>query len=210
MVFYIYGQKIPLKTRQFGIRRIEFDDWLLRRSESPILRHPVRTIRLEKEYYIIDNTYRCKYLVGAGGTHCPVYTSLFSNSNPRKQTNHIITIEEEFPYKYQDDRCFLWMMENGLPGYSWYFPKGDGYLNVGIGAKYESLKRRNESIHIHWDLLIKKLDKLKLVNSYQYKPRGYSYYIRHRAINLRYGNSFIVGDRPDWPPGIWVKELALQ
>jgi flavin-dependent dehydrogenase len=37
-------------------------------------------------------------------------------------------------YPFSDERCHLWFFEDGLPGYAWYVPKADGYLNVGIGG----------------------------------------------------------------------------
>ena len=194
MILSVFGISIPLRTRQFGIRRTEFDHWLLKRSKASFLRHVVRNIRFENEAYIIDDTFRCKYLVGAGGTHCPVYETFFSAANPRDPAGRIITIEEEFPYDYTNEQCYLWFMEKGLPGYSWYFPKGNGIVNVGIGAKYEALKARNENIHLHWNRLTVKLRHLKLIQAYDFKPRGYSYYIRQNIRQPRIGNALIVGD----------------
>ncbi len=194
MIFSIFGKKFPLKTRQYGVRRIEFDEWLLKRSEAPVRRHAVKDIRIENDEYIIDDTYRCKYLVGAGGTHCPVYEHFFAEIDPRDPVRRIITMEEEFSYDYTDDRCYLWFMENGLPGYSWYFPKGNGYVNVGIGAKYGVLKSRNESIHQHWARLVTKLERLNLITGYGFHPRGYTYYIRQKIRYPRIGNALITGD----------------
>jgi flavin-dependent dehydrogenase len=135
--FPILGLR-PL-TRQHSIRRYEFDAWLLERSGAPVEKHTVRAIRREGDEYIIDGEYRCKHLVGAGGTRCPVYRELFRDANPREKRKQVVTLEQEFPYQYQDDRCHLWFMEKGLPGYSWYVPKADGYINVGIGGFAERL-----------------------------------------------------------------------
>ena len=64
--------------------------------------------------------------MGAGGTHCPVYQTFFSQSSPRAPGALIVAQEEEFQYDYKDDRCKLWFFENKLPGYAWYVPKKDG------------------------------------------------------------------------------------
>ncbi len=42
--------------------------------------------------------------------------------------------EEEFQYDLTDTRCKLWFFQNKLPGYAWYVPKEDGYVNVGLGG----------------------------------------------------------------------------
>ena len=71
------------KTTQHSIRRLEFDDFLLRRSGAPVHEHRVRKIEKRNGSYIVDDEYRCRFLIGAGGTRCPVYRELFHDLNPR-------------------------------------------------------------------------------------------------------------------------------
>ena len=59
LYFHLYGVKIPIKTRQYSIRRTEFDNWLLERSGVPVDHHQVQNIRKENGSYIIDDIYRC-------------------------------------------------------------------------------------------------------------------------------------------------------
>ena len=68
------------KSRQHSIRRYEFDDFLLHRAGATVLQHKVREIQRDDGDYVIDDAFRCKYLVGAGGTACPVYRELFTNA----------------------------------------------------------------------------------------------------------------------------------
>jgi flavin-dependent dehydrogenase len=192
--YYFFGKKIPIRTRQYAIRRFEFDHWLIKRSGVRAIEHPVRQIRKEDDGFIIDNTYRCTFLVGAGGTDCPVYRTFFSDVNPRKKDYLIIAMEEEFQHDYTDTECRLWFLENTLKGYSWYVPKGNGYLNVGIGGKFLGLKQTGESIHDHWNRLVQKLEDLSLVKNRTFTPKGCGYYIRGKANTVRIGNAFIVGD----------------
>jgi len=192
--YFIRGRKISVPTRQYSIRRYEFDDWLIRRSGAAVEQHEVKTIRRDGEYYIIDEEYRCKYLVGAGGTNCPVYLSLFREQNPRQPASRITTMELEFPYDYRDPNCYLWFFDNDLPGYSWYVPKGNGYLNVGIGGKFVELKAKGETIRQHWDYLVEKLHRLGLVREVQLNPKGYNYYLRQPLKQVQIGNAFIIGD----------------
>jgi flavin-dependent dehydrogenase len=180
---YIRGRKFSVRTRQYSIRRYEFDNWLLKKN-----------IQKDHEYYIIDDTFRCKYLLGAGGTNCPVYQTFFKDVNPRDRDLLITSMELEFPYQIQDKNCYLWFFERNLSGYSWYVPKSDHYLNLGIGGKLAVIKSRGETIRDSWNQFIQKLADLSLVNDYTFKPKAYNYYLRQRVRQARLDNVFILGD----------------
>ena len=194
LFFHICDRKFPIPTCQYSVRRYEFDHWLLKRAAVPLHRHAVQDIKKDNGYFIIDDAYRSRYLVGAGGTHCPVYGTFFKEVNPRGQSRLITTIEEEFKYDYRDANCHLWFFEKNLPGYAWYVPKADGYLNVGIGAKFLTLKKRGRTIRRHWDYFIAKLAKLSLVQGHTYQPRGYNYYLRQPLPAVHLDNAFVIGD----------------
>jgi flavin-dependent dehydrogenase len=144
--------------------------------------------------YVIDGMYFGKYLVGAGGTHCPVYRNLFQASNPRASGSLIVAQEAEFPYPTTNDRCHLWFLENKLPGYAWYVPKANGYVNVGLGGMARQLKTNSDSLKNHWDYLLQKLDSMGLIQGHAFNPSGYYYYLRQRPSEVRRDNAFIVGD----------------
>lgn len=188
------GVGFPLPTRQYAIRRIEFDHWLLQRSGAPVATRHARTIARVEGGYLVDGEYVGTYLVGAGGTHCPVYRTFFQDAHPRAQDTRIVTQEEEFPYAYTDPRCHLWFMENKLPGYAWYIPKAGGYVNVGVGGKAETLKANGDTIMRHWDALVEKLARRDLVKNYAFTPKGHSYYLRQNVSAVRVDNAFILGD----------------
>lgn len=192
--FNIKGHRIPVITRQYSIRRYELDAFLLKRAAVPFYRHEVKNIRIEDGRYIVDDAYRGKYLVGAGGTYCPVYRTFFKQVNPRPAGLRITTMEQEFPFKVSDPNCYLWFYEKDLAGYSWYVPKGGGYLNLGIGSKFNALRSRGETIRQHWDLFIRKLENLSLISDNHLNPRGYNYYLRKKAISGHLGNAFLLGD----------------
>jgi len=161
---------------------------------AKVYTHEVKIIRQTSDGYIIDDKFQGKYLVGAGGTFCPVSSTFFHDINPRANENLVVSLEEEFEYNYSDDNCYLWFLENGLPGYSWYVPKENGYLNVGIGGMANKLKAKNQNIKMHWDSFTKKLNNLDLINNFSFKPKGYSYYMRENAGNVQNNNAFIIGD----------------
>lgn len=192
--YHFYGCKIPVRTKQFSIRRFEFDDWLIERSGVKVIEHNVKQIRKEGRHYVIDGIYRCEYLVGAGGTNCCVYRTFFRPVNPRKAANKIIAVEEEFLYDYSDGECHLWFFDNKLPGYAWYVPKGNGYLNIGIGGKYLKMKQRGQNIFEHWDCLVEKLNGLGLVHRGRFQPKGCSYFLRDKRETVQIDRAFVIGD----------------
>ncbi len=191
---HIFGLNYSLACVQHSIRRYEFDDWLLKRAGVPVSLHNVRDIRREGEYYIVDDEFRAKYLVGAGGTKCPVYRTLFRESNARAKELQTVTLEQEFAYSVHDPDCHLWFFSKRLPGYAWYVPKADGYLNVGIGGMAQTLKQRGDDIWRHWEHFTRQLARAGLVRDVQLEPKGYSYYLRKDVKTVRIGNAFIVGD----------------
>ncbi|MGC9346847.1 MAG: NAD(P)/FAD-dependent oxidoreductase [Anaerolineae bacterium] len=198
MRYSVRGLKFALPSSQYAIRRFEFDHWLLARADVPVETHHVRTITREQGAYVVDDAYSANYLVGAGGTNCPVYRSLFSEIRPRSEDALIVTQEEEFPYADSVDdlgkMCHLWFLEDGLPGYAWYVPKAEGYVNVGVGGKLTKLRARDDDIKRHWDRLVDKLAALGLVRGYEFRPKGHAYYLREEDGPVQLDHAFIVGD----------------
>jgi len=178
---------------QHSIRRYEFDAWLLERSGAEVLEHTVKEISADAEGYTLDGAFRCRYLIGAAGTSCPVRRALFAQSLPRSRALQTATLELEFPFEWRDPDCHLWFFEHGLPGYAWYVPKARGWLNVGVGGMAERLSARGESIRIHWGYLAAKLEREFGIQVPE-APTGYSYYLRGALEGVRSGNAFLTGD----------------
>ena len=185
--------QLPIACVQHSIRRLEWDAWLLERSGAPVVEHNVRHIERDADGYVIDGEFRCRYLIGAGGTRCPVYRELFREVNPRSSELQIVTLEHEIRYDWQDGDCHLWFFDHGLPGYSWYVPKERGWLNVGIGGIAQRMKRGGHDIREHWAHLAAMLD-AGLAPGAEYEPTGYSYYLRGEVTIVRRDNAFITGD----------------
>ena len=207
--FRIRGLPLPVPTRQYAIRRVELDAWLLERSGADVRRHRVQKIeRAEggpggpggrtggEAGYIIDESYSCRYLVGAGGTGCPVafFARNAEDGEPDRRERLIVTVEEEFPCRVSGERCYLRFFDHGLQGYSWYFPKADGYLTVGIGGKQAYLARRNETIRGHWRAFRQLLERRGLVTDREFSPSGHSYYLRGEKPVLGTEGIYLVGD----------------
>jgi menaquinone-9 beta-reductase len=123
-------------TVSFGIRRCEFDHYLLCRSRARVAIAPVASIRRAPGRWVINDAVRAPLLVGAGGHFCPVSRWL----NPtRSRASQVIAQEAEFPIP--DDDAERWRVVperpelyycRDLKGYGWCFRKG-AFLNIGLG-----------------------------------------------------------------------------
>lgn len=188
------GLHVKLDSPQHSVRRFEFDAWLLERSGAESRVHNVRQVAEIEDGYVLDQRYQCRYLIGAGGTRCPVYREVFRPTRPRARELQAVTLEKEFPCDWQDPACHLWFLDKGLPGYAWYVPKQNGYLNVGVGGVAEKLKRRGDDIRRHWGLLCERLVAEGLLQEPPPQPGGYSYFLRQGDESACRGNAFVVGD----------------
>ena len=200
---HLKGLHLRVQCVQHSIRRFELDAWLLERSGAPVLQHNVHTIRAEAGGYVIDDAFRCRYLIGAGGTRCPVYRTLFRELNPRTSDLQVVALEHELEYDWKDADCHLWFFEKGLPGYSWYVPKQNGWLNVGVGAMAERMKTSGRDVKDHWSIFAGMLGRRLAVRAV-FKPAGYSYYLRGRVDVVRRDNAFIAGDAA----GLATRDMA--
>ena len=191
----VKGLPITLRSPQHSIRRFEFDHFLLQRSGAEVQQHNVRHIRASADGYVIDGAFRCRYLIGAGGTRCPVHRIFFRATRPHAKALQAVTLELEFPCSWRDGDCHLWFLEQRLPGYAWYVPKAAGFLNVGIGAIAAKLTSRGDDIRSHWQRLIGKLISRGLIAEDPGRPGGYSYFLRDPAVGpAQLGTAFVVGD----------------
>ena len=191
--FHIKHLPVPVPTRQFAIRRPEFDAFLLERARVTVNTHHVRTIRRENGHFIIDDQYRCKWLVGAGGTFCPVYRTFFQTLRPRNPDRRIVSMELEYRAQPLRSNCHLWFFRDRLPGYAWYVPKSDNWLNIGIGGSLVALKRRKRRIRDLWDLLIQHCIRRGFLHESPPAPSGAAYFLRLEGP-ASLDKAFIIGD----------------
>ena len=190
----IRGIKFRLPTNQFAIRRSEFDHWLLTRTNPRLEQHAVHQIISDGETYVIDDKFQARYLVGAGGTHCPVRRTFFQHSPDLDKKRLILTKEAEFEHPISDNRCHLWFFENGLPGYAWYVPKNDSIINVGIGGKAIGLQTKGKTLNAYWEHHLSNLQQSGILKDCNPEPVGYSYHLRSRAPQTQKDRIFLIGD----------------
>jgi len=122
----------------FGIRRCEFDHYLLQRSGARLrLGIPMSKVERQGGQWVIDGCISASMLVGAGGHFCPVAARM--NPPPAPAAALVVAQEAEFPIDADDRRS--WTIASEIPelyfcgdlrGYGWCLRKGD-YVNIGLG-----------------------------------------------------------------------------
>jgi len=142
----------------------------------------------------IDGIFECRKLVGAAGRHCPVQNIFFHEKYPRDPENFIAAVEAEFTYSWNEPNCHLWFFEHRLPGYSWYVPKANGMVNIGIGGQIGKIKKQGMNILKYWEPFVEKLHTLSLIPDQKIRPRGHNYYIRGKLVGCSQNGALIIGD----------------
>jgi flavin-dependent dehydrogenase len=138
-----YGRPVS-----YGIRRFEFDEYLLRRCGAPVLEGvPFQTMARKGASWIVNGDIEASLVVGAGGHFCPVARYLGAKMGSEEI---VVAQEAEFEMDaHQQANCSI---QPEIPelyfcpdmrGYGWCFRKGN-VLNVGLGR----LDRRSLSAHI--------------------------------------------------------------
>jgi len=119
----------------YGIRRCEFDRFLLARSGATIRdATPVASIRHGRDRWIVNETFEAPVLVGAGGHFCPVARVLRGPAPRQPVIAQEVELRLDGPTAVAPDTPELYFCRD-LDGYAWCFRKGD-YLNVGIGRRH--------------------------------------------------------------------------
>ncbi len=194
LFFHLFGRTVAIKTRQYAIRRYEFDHWMVRRAGVKVYTHRVEHITRNNGRYTIDDAFTCDYLIGAGGTHCPVRKTFFNGGHPRSPKSLITAVEAEYRCNTRDRRCHIWFFHDRVPGYAWYLPKQGGYVNVGIGGKAVRLRHQGRTIMDHWQRFITTLVDRSFLPSAPPRPRGHTYFLRQPRLYPRIGNAIVAGD----------------
>jgi flavin-dependent dehydrogenase len=138
-----FGKQTPVQVEYgsivgYGIRRCEFDDYLLRKAAVPsVLGTPLRSLRRQGGQWVLNDEIRTPLVIGAAGHFCPV--AQFVGAELGRSETSITAQEIEF----EDQTCAasrdsvpapgLYFCED-LKGYGWCFRKGR-YVNIGFGRE---------------------------------------------------------------------------
>jgi geranylgeranyl reductase family protein len=128
------------KVVSYGIRRCEFDHYLLERSGARLrLGDTWKSMERAGDRWLVNGQISAALVIGAGGHFCPV--ARFLGAHLGKEEKAISAQEIEFAMsEAQAAQCAvsgeqpeLYFCED-LKGYGWCFRKGN-YLNVGLGRE---------------------------------------------------------------------------
>lgn len=143
-----YGEPVS-----YGIRRCEFDDYLLKRSGARLCQGTsIRSVERSDDGWIVNGEIRTRLLVGAGGHFCPVSKAL-GNKNSE---NPVVAQEIEFEMdarqaagcKIQSEVPELYFCRD-LQGYAWCFRKNN-FLNIGLGRLDQHALSEHVGHFIEW------------------------------------------------------------
>lgn len=129
----------PGEPASYGIRRIEFDHYLLQRCGAELLLgQAFKSMQRVADGWLVNETIRADLVVGAGGHFCPVARAIGA-----KGEHEIAVAAQEIEFEMNPQQQADCPVDGDLPelfftpdlkGYGWVFRKGD-YLNIGLGRE---------------------------------------------------------------------------
>jgi flavin-dependent dehydrogenase len=139
----------------YGIRRCEFDQYLLdrtgaRRCEA----EAVEQIERVEGGWLVNGSIRAPLVVGAGGHFCPVARML----GARSIAGSGVVAAQEIEFAAHADELARGTIHPAVPelffcpdlqGYGWCFRKGD-FLNVGLGRRDPRALGRHVAAFVDW------------------------------------------------------------
>lgn len=143
------------ETISYGIRRCEFDHYLLQQSGARLLPgQAVRSIQRNGTKWLINRQIETPLLIGAGGHFCPVAQHLGTRTGSGERA--VFAKEIEFAMsdaqrpacRVEAKRPELYFCPD-LKGYGWVFRKGD-YLNIGLGREDKTGLSEQARSFVEW------------------------------------------------------------
>jgi geranylgeranyl reductase family protein len=124
----------------YGIRRCEFDDYLLRRTGARLrLGERVEKLTRDQAGWLINDTLQTPMIVGAGGHFCPVARYLGADVG---RTERAVNAQE-CEFEIDSSQQSAYPIDASVPelyfctdfkGYGWYMRKGN-FINIGLGRE---------------------------------------------------------------------------
>ncbi len=115
----------------YGIRRCEFDHYLLARSGAEVFENTrIEQIGREASYWVVNGCFQAPFLIGAAGHFCPVARMLGARLSKEEA---VIAQEVEWPCRSNADPAepqLLFFADRS--GYAWCLQK-ENYTNAGLG-----------------------------------------------------------------------------
>ncbi len=188
------------ETASYGIRRFEFDEYLLRRSEAAGVRvvqgTPLQSMEREADgRWCVNGEWRAPLLVGAGGHFCPVARQL-GTANPGQSETSVTAQEIEFELAPEQQAACpvhpdvpeLYFLED-LAGYGWIVRKGN-WLNIGLGREGARKLGSEVAGFVDW---LKASGRLHVDPPGRFKGHAYGLY-GHTPREPVHAGAMLVGD----------------
>ena len=128
------------KPVSYGIRRCEFDDYLLQRSGAElVLGQAFKSMVWQGDNWLVNDDIQARLVVGAGGHFCPVARAV----GAKVGCHELAVAAQEIEFQMTPEQVRECQIDAQVPelfftpdllGYGWIFRKGD-YLNIGLGRE---------------------------------------------------------------------------
>lgn len=180
----------------YGIRRIEFDNYLLRRSGAELhLGERLKSFEYNDGCWEVNGAYTAPLLIGAGGHFCPVARRL--GAQPGRDEAPITAQEAEFQLPAGEreqcavsgERPELYFCKD-LRGYGWALRKGN-YLNVGLGRDDNRDLSRHVAEFCRW---LADIGRIPANIPERFQGHAYLLYRQRRPRTLVENGVMLVGD----------------
>jgi len=178
----------------YGIRRIEFDDYLLQRCGAElILNEAFNKMENTSEGWIVNDNYKANLVIGAGGHYCPVARAIDSKGVSElavvaQEAEFEMTAQQKASCSIREEVPELFFTPD-LKGYGWVFRKGD-YLNIGLGREDKS--KLSSHVKKFCDYLVAQG---KIPEDIVEKYNGHAYLLYNHAVReMVADNVLLIGD----------------
>ncbi|MBI4006358.1 MAG: NAD(P)/FAD-dependent oxidoreductase [Gammaproteobacteria bacterium] len=179
----------------YGIRRCEFDHYLLERSGARLkLGEPFRNMVRTDKSWIVNDAIQSPIVVGAGGHYCPVARFIGNKSGHSEP----VVVAQEIEFRMtpaQSENCKvspdipeLYFCED-FKGYGWIFRKGN-FLNIGLGR--EDKNKLSEHVRAFCEFL-RQLKKIPRDISHKFNGHAYLLY-QHSPRQVLADGILLIGD----------------
>jgi flavin-dependent dehydrogenase len=178
----------------YGIRRIEFDDYLLQRCGAELLLgEPFADMVRSEDGWLVNGHISARLVVGAGGHFCPVARAIGA-----KGVSEVAVAAQEVEFRMTPEQKSACTIREDIPelfftpdlaGYGWIFRKGD-FLNIGLGREDKS--RLSGHVQRFCDYLTRQH---KLPGEIHDKFNGHAYLLYPHAVrHMIADNVLLIGD----------------
>ena len=178
----------------YGIRRIEFDDYLLQRCGAElILNEAFNKMEKTSEGWLVNDDYKANLVIGAGGHYCPVARAIDSKGVSElavvaQEAEFEMTAQQKASCSIREEVPELFFTPD-LKGYGWVFRKGD-YLNIGLGREDKS--KLSSHVKKFCDYLVAQG---KIPEDIVEKYNGHAYLLYNHAVReMVADNVLLIGD----------------